>query len=535
LPLALELAAARLNVLTPGEMLDRLDDRFALLVARSRDRPDRHETLAATIDWSYDALNADERAMFGRLSIFSGGFTVESAERVCARHGVARELVIDLISGLVDKSLLVSDQGSLGRRFRFLETVREYATTKLADSGEQSDLARSHAEYFRGLAVDSFDELRGPKEFEWLDRLERERPNLRRALRWHLANELTQEGLLMAGSLDRFWMLSFHLKEGKEWLERFLAADSTPSLARARALNGLGTVDWSDKGLAAALESVRLCRKLGSPEALYGALNNAGVGAMRLGHWETAREVLAECLERARERDDPVDLSFALSKYADVVLEADRDPAEAIALREESVRFARDGDSPGRLVTALTGLGWTRKQTGDLDGASEACQEALQLTDELGLPERAAFGPHWGLAYLSLDIGEIDQAVAHVRAATDHEDARRQRHEQPHETATEEGGLLIVARLAVERSRFEAAATILASEEAQIQQSNGVRAPSNQAELDETVRHVKSQLDPTSFDRAWDQGLGMTATQALEYALDSLEEATADPASPDAA
>jgi predicted ATPase len=227
LPLALELAAARLNILTPQELQQRLDDRFTILTGGTRDQLPRHQTLTATLEWSYQLLSAEERSYLNRLAVFTGGFTLEAAEQVCSGDGVEPGRMLDLVSGLVDKSLLVTYQGMVGRRFRFLETIREYATARLADSGEDDELAQRHAAYFQRLAVASYDQLWGPDEAEWLDRLEEEWPNLRQSLHWHLDQELIQDGQMLAGSLRVFFWRRYHETEGVEWLRRFIAADPT--------------------------------------------------------------------------------------------------------------------------------------------------------------------------------------------------------------------------------------------------------------------------------------------------------------------
>jgi non-specific serine/threonine protein kinase len=289
----LELAAARLNVLTPGELLERLDDRFGLLVGGARDQLPRQQTLTATIDWSYQLLTDGERLLFGRLSVFSGGFTLDAIEAVCAGDGVASDRTLDLVSGLIDKSLVLVDHGRAGSRFSLLETMREYAAAKLAVTSEEDERRQAHAGFYRRLAVDSFDELWGPREVGWLDRLEDEWPNMRRALAWHVDNT-AQDGLLMAGSLYRFGFRRHYVPEIRAWLERFLDADPTPSSARARALNGMGTLSDQRHYFD---EAISLYREYGPTGELAIVLQNAGYNKMNTGDWESARAMIAEAVD----------------------------------------------------------------------------------------------------------------------------------------------------------------------------------------------------------------------------------------------
>ncbi|HKY48432.1 MAG TPA: adenylate/guanylate cyclase domain-containing protein, partial [Acidimicrobiia bacterium] len=236
IPLAIELAAARLRVLAPEQIAARLDDRFRLLTGGSRTVLPRQQTLQATIDWSYDLLDEPEKLLFERLSAFQGGFTLEAAEAVCAGGRIDPGDILDLVSHLVDKSLVGPFESSEGVRYRLLETLRQYGRDRLAMRGETEAVRKSHALYFRGLVEDALPQLRGPEEKVWLDRLETEHDNLRQALRWTIDAREIDLAQGLAGTLYRFWMIRSHVDEGRTWLGQVLALGDQRSNSRARAL-----------------------------------------------------------------------------------------------------------------------------------------------------------------------------------------------------------------------------------------------------------------------------------------------------------
>lgn len=515
LPLALELAAARLNVLSADELLDRLEDRFGLLVRGESDRPERHQTLAATIDWSYGLLDEDEKALLNRLSVFAGGFTIDAAEKICAWNGLPAGPILDIVSSLVGKSLLVSDHGRVGRRFHLLETVHEYAAAKLAAALETDQQRHRYAASFRRLAVESFDELWGPDELAWLDRLEDEWPNIRRALAWHFDTRHTQSGLMMAGSLYRFALRRYHVPETLAYLERFIAADTTPGSARARALHAVGTLTDSAGVLD---EAISLYREFGPADGLRLALNNAAVSVRNKGDWEDAGEILAELVQLARDSSDHMTLVFALANQATVALETGDDPTQSLALAHESLEFARESKSPAAVVQALIVVAELRRHTGDLEGAAAALREAQDLHAEYAPGAIEVL-----LGALALDRGDDERAVRHLG-----EHAALVR---PHVESEPEGPLSGMAaaltfhrwaEIANRRQQYAIATTLLASESAWLETSAFVIYPTDQAEVDKTLREARGQLAPEAFDQAWDRGNAMTVPEALDFAVTEL-------------
>jgi predicted ATPase/class 3 adenylate cyclase len=240
IPLAIELAAARLKVLSVGQLVERLDQQFALLAGTARDLPPHQQTLETTLDWSYDFLGGAERALFTRLSVFSGGFTLEAAETVCSGGLVAREHVMNLLGRLVETSLVMpADSGSV--RYRLLEPISHYARMRLDEGDEVDDLRDRHAAFFLALAEAGDREILGVEQNLWADRLERDRYNLRAALDWLHTSGRDQDALAMAGALRWFWVIKREVSDGTEWLDRTLARrDGVDPAIVARALNGAG-------------------------------------------------------------------------------------------------------------------------------------------------------------------------------------------------------------------------------------------------------------------------------------------------------
>ena len=256
LPLAIELAAARIKMLPPKAMLQRLTSRLKLLTGGARDLPERQRTLRATIEWSHALLDEGEQLLFGRLAVFSGGRTLEAIEAICDALGDLPVDAFDGISSLLDKSLIRQEEGPNGEpRFVMLETVHEFAREKLEDSAEAQEIKRIHAQYFLTLAEVAFPELRGPDQLEWLERLEAEHDNMRAALTWALERKEAEVALRLGGALWWFWWMRGHNSEGRRWLEEALAIEGRvlPEV-RAMALAGAGELATSQGNLDRAKE-----------------------------------------------------------------------------------------------------------------------------------------------------------------------------------------------------------------------------------------------------------------------------------------
>ena len=311
LPLAIELAASRVRMLSAGEISEKLDDRFRFLRGNRTAVP-RHRTLGATIEWSHELLSEKEKVLFRRLSVFAGGWTLSAAEKVCAGDGIGDDEVLELLSCLVDKSLVARDGEE--SRYRMLETVRQYASDRHGESVEREVVHARHARFFLDLAEEAEVHLAGPEQGAWLDLLETEHDNLRAALGWLAERREAERGLRLAAALLRFWWFRGHLSEGRAQLEGLL--DLHPALpirdeVRAKALHALGIHRHSDDALedwamvrSRLQESLELYRKLGDEPRAAAVLQNLGRVNAVLGEWRAAQSALDESLQIGRRLGD---------------------------------------------------------------------------------------------------------------------------------------------------------------------------------------------------------------------------------------
>jgi predicted ATPase/class 3 adenylate cyclase len=385
LPLAIELAAARVKLFAPEAILARLDKSLSLLTGGARDLPARQQTLRGAINWSYDLLDGPERILFRRLSIFSGGWTFETAQEICDPTADMGLDVIDGLMSFVDKSLVRRDDSPTGDpRFRMLETIREYARERLAQSDDAAMIARSHGAYFAALARRAEPELLGSDQAAWLDLLELERDNLRAAMHWAAEAGDVQLALAMAGALWRFWHQRAHLAEGHEQLEALLRRPDAAvgTAARAAALTGLGGVAYwqGDFDLAAAeyAEALEIYRHLDDPAGLADALYNAGFVEMIMKRLEAARPLYEESLAIYGRIGDPTGLTKLREAMAFFLyLQQEYEPA--LALEEENLRTFRQLGEPFRIGNALTLTGLFRVYANQFDAARTALTEAMAI------------------------------------------------------------------------------------------------------------------------------------------------------------
>jgi predicted ATPase len=385
LPLALELAAARLRILSPAELLQRLEHRLDTLSASSPDMPGRHRTLREAISWSHELLSADEQALFRRMAVFAGGASLEAIESVCSGDGVEMVAVLDLVGGLVDKSLVVSatDPATGSMRFHVLETIREFAMEQLVAADEAVAVFDRHLEWSAALAARGWTEIWTSNMRVWLDLLDREHDNLRLALD-HAANAGdTMLGLQVAHSLWPLWDIRGHYREGHRRLTQLLdLADDAPSLARGRALDALG---WL-KGLMGDFEAswpvmregLAMVRLTGSPLDIAWSLGEQGNVAFTLGSAEEARALFSESLELARELDHTLLIGWNLFGlgYA-ALLDGDLDTMERYL--RDALELSREVYQPWAIAWAQFSLGIVSLMTGDLDAATQQVGESLEL------------------------------------------------------------------------------------------------------------------------------------------------------------
>jgi predicted ATPase/class 3 adenylate cyclase len=390
LPLAIELAAARVRLLPPRAMLVRLGSRLKFLTGGARNLPERQRTLRGAIEWSYELLTTEERTLFARLSVFAGGRTLEAIETICDPEGELDTL--DVLESLIEKSLLRQEEGPGGEpRFVMLETIHEFAREKLGESGEAEVVRSRHAEHFLALAEEAEPELKGARQLEWLDRLEEEHDNIRAALGWSFGAGEVEEGLRIAGALSWFWHARGHLSERRRWLEEGLAkaGEGVAPSTRAKALVGLGVaveVHEGDYEKAAPLyeKGLAMYRKLGDREGIANCLCNLGIMVGHAqGDHERSTALLEESLGIYRELGDEHGIASVLNALG-MVETMHGDAARAVAMYEDALALSRESGDAAGVARWLGNLSYAVLLQGDHGRAKTLAEEALATSREQG-------------------------------------------------------------------------------------------------------------------------------------------------------
>ncbi|HEY3059586.1 MAG TPA: LuxR C-terminal-related transcriptional regulator [Chloroflexota bacterium] len=388
LPLALELAAARVRLLTPAALLSRLERSLSLLTGGARDRPARQQTLRAAIDWSYELLEPGEQRLFRQLGVFTGGFTLEAAEAVCELSGPPALDVLDSMEALGRASLVRQVDHAGETRFEMLETVREFAAEQLEQSGELEPVRSRHADYFLALAEKTEPLLHGPQQRQWFDRLEREEANMRAVLEWSLRNEDSEQGVRLAGALWWFWLIRSYLTEGRRWAEAAVAASPALSpLVRAKALYCAAFVATFQndraQGKAWAEAALAICREFGDDRGAAYALACLGLTAMMDGDAPPARAAFEESARLFRATADAWGLRTVLNGFGELE-RLGKNFERAETLYTESLSVARQEQDAHGVGLLLLNLAILALQQSVADRAADLIAEASQIWSELG-------------------------------------------------------------------------------------------------------------------------------------------------------
>lgn len=414
MPLAIELAAARLRMMSPTQVAERLDDRFRLLTGGSRTAVPRQQTLEAAIDWSHDLLTDEEKVLFARLSVFMGGFTLEAAEAVCAGEPLEELAVFDLVGNLVDKSLVRSDEREEGTRYLMLETLRQYALARLAESDEVAEMRTRHAAYFRILVEEAEPHLRSKQEYLWFRKLDEELDNLRQAMGWAVdigEGELAQA---TAGALYRYFMYRWKSTEGVTWAESAVGLSDVATVARAKALLAAGTLALqvmdNDKGASYLDEAIALARELDARELLSAALTNRSAAIWRMeGKVEPAEPLQLEALDISRELGMKDGVIILLEGLGNVALHRG-DHDLALARAHEALELARELESENLVYLARGQLFTVLRVMGRLEEAAQVMAERRDQIERLGFEPRPGETSFYE-ALLALDQGQLERAV----------------------------------------------------------------------------------------------------------------------------
>jgi predicted ATPase/class 3 adenylate cyclase len=477
MPLAIELAAARVRSMSVEELDEHLDRRFRLVTGGSRVAPRRQQTLRALIDWSYDLLDDAEKKLLCRASTFSGGLTLEAAEHVCSGQGIESWEVLDILTSLTDKSLVVAEEHERESRYRLLETVREYAREALRASDPGAHWHSRHLAYFLAMSQEGEPHLFGADQKVWLDRLETEHDNLRAALAWSTAGEDAAAGLRMAGSLWWFWNVRGYLREGRRWLSALLAAaPEREDDARAKALNGVGGMAFHQADYAAARaayeDTLAIARRLDNRPRIAFALNNLAIVAHEVGDYSVAETLNEEALAIQRELGDPRGINISLHNLGTLAGQRG-DYAAARTLYEESLAIRRSQGDRQAAAVSLNNLGVVAALQGDYASARSRHAESLRIRGELG--------DQWGVA-------ESLEGLAIVELAS---------------SAAERAACMWGA---AERVREEIGIPI---------------QPRERPEYDRHVAAAREAIGNPAFETAWQEGRIMSLREAVDFSLGS--------------
>ncbi len=507
LPLAIELAAAQTRMLSVGQLAERLDDIFTVLVGGARTAPHRHQALRATLDWSHDLLDEDERVVFRRLAVFCGGFTLTAAEQVTAGCGIRSERMLELLTRLADKSLLRVDHGASDARYHLLGTVREYALERLAEASEGEAARRAHLRCFAGLVEEVAPRIDRGREGALglereLDRLDAEIPNLRVALEFaHNAGD-PDAALRIAGPLGRFAYLRGHYHEIREWMDTAVTAGTdTPAALRAKALLGSGRLALLQCDYLPAVRrleaALRLYRELGDAQGVASALQVLGSVAREQGRYARAMELHGESLSIAGAVGDQWAVASAHGYLGFACwLQADFERATqecTVALR----MFRELGDVEG-IAWSLLSLGAVARQQGDLEQAAALLQESRSLAERIGFREGIA----WSLEQLGLLAAGRGDPAAVVLLRTSLEIHHDLRDRWRTCSVLED-----LAAIALAQGSPRQAACLLAAAEAMRAAIGTVVAPCESGQHAATLTGAKAALGDEAFAAAWQQGL----------------------------
>jgi predicted ATPase/DNA-binding CsgD family transcriptional regulator len=479
LPLAIELAAARVHMISPQDLSKRLEKSLAVLKGGMRDLPPRQQTLHATIEWSYDLLNDAEKDLFARLSVFQGGRTVEAIEAICG-PGLSID-ILDGLESLLNKSLLFQEEGPDGEpRFYMLETIHEYARAMLEKGGEAEVLQNRHAIYFVELAERAELELRSPREGYWIARLRAENSNLRTALAWSLESADIECGLRLVGSLRDYWHHEGQFVEGLNWttcaIEKFSDA---PFEMKAK------------------------------------ALSVAGFLAYYIGDYERGKEWCRLAIDFYGELDDSANMGWTLVWLAGNLLGHPDEHVEGISKCEEGLSIFRGLEDKLGMAQALTVLGELSRLAGDYERAQRVYEECLMISRELGMKRREAIILN-NLTYVAQNRGDYELAESLVREALALE--------------LDLGsiylfliGIAVLAGPTASKGKPERAARLLGASASLLEGMGVGLQAGDQFEIDHYIDAVRNGLHPDVFKTSWREGQAMTLDEAIAYAMSEEE------------
>ena len=558
IPLAIELAAARVKVLSVEQISKRLDDRFRLLTGGARTALPRQQTLRALIDWSYDILDENEQLLLRRLSVFAGGWTLEAAEEVCSGDGIDSYDVLDLLTQLVNKSLVVVIESSLNgeSRYRMLETIRQYAREKLAETDGGESIRDEHLAYFLKLAEQAGPELFRSNQGVWLKRLDAELDNFRTALERALNKDI-EAGLRIVSTPWRFWYRKY-VGEAAAWLDQLITdTGSITSEIKAKALRvrsdfGLYTSNI-DTAIAWAQESLSMYRKLDDQTGIANALSSLGWLTSWAGEYiNEGQAYLEESLALFRELQDPLGIASVVYRIGFLESGTEDNYAQAMIKYKESVNLLREiGDLDGIArvlsVSAMTAI-WQE----DYVLARALLQESQSLQEQLGdsdtsnhlvftgrihfwlgeYAEAQAYfeknlseSQQWGaIAPISWALIDLGYVFLRQNKFSEAQSYFKESLKIVKEKGLTQGGMIAyalegVASLVVCQKDFERAIRLFAWADAYRESVKNLRPPAEQRDVEKDLATIHAQMDDATFDKLWNEGSKLTIKEAIDLAM----------------
>jgi non-specific serine/threonine protein kinase len=555
IPLAIELAASRVTVLSVDQIHARLNDQLNLLTGGSRTALPRQQTLRAATDWSYNLLSPAEKTLFHRLAVFSGGWTLEAAEAICIGHGLEQARVLELLSGLVDKSLVLTEERRGQPRYQLLATILQYGQERLSQTVEARPIRRRHAEFFLAFAEEGEAKMQGPDQSIWLDRLSAEHDNMRVVLKWALTED-AEVGLRLAGILKEFWDILGHWTEARKWFEELLTREGamTRTAERAKALNAASRFARLEDDHVSARrfseEALSISREFGDKREVAQSLRGLGSLALRQCDYETARALHEESLAIQRKLNDKREIAISLRILTGTAL-CQSDYIAARLMGEESLSIFRElGDKRG-IATSLLNLSAVAIPQGDYASAHSLLEENLairrQLGDKLGIAHslnglgavaqrrrdytearalyeeslalHRALGNKRGIADALTNLAKVVQRGAdYLTARALHTESLTIRRELG-ETAGIAESFEELAALSLLQGLNERAVHLWAAAKA-LRELGGIpRSLDDADDHSSRVNAARAALGEDDFAAAWAEGDAMTLDRAVAYAL----------------
>ncbi|MBC8075676.1 MAG: tetratricopeptide repeat protein, partial [Chloroflexales bacterium] len=520
LPLAIELAATRARLLNPHKLLARLEQRLPLLSSSLRDVPERQQTLHATIDWSYQLLDPYQQALFRRLAVFAGGWTVAAAEAVCADLSHPATGVLDALSALLDASLISEMTGTGEPRCTMLETIREYAHEQLAAQGELARAQELHAGYVVALGAQAALELSGANQLEWLQRCDDELDNLRTVLSWCSAHAVGA-GLRLASDLSRFWDVRGYRREGRDWLETLLdharqPNDPAPAIEERAAgllVAGMLAMYLSDFDPATRRlrESLGLYHQLEDQQNIARVLNNLGNVALQQGAYPQAERYYRESLALRRELNHTMGMAASLNNLA-ITTRLQGDPQAAKAYYDQSLTLYQQAGDRVAAASVMGHIATILLNQGEYSQAQQLYEASHAIAQELGHKP--------GLRHTLAGLGHVARSQLRYSEAKQYfRQSLRLSVEIQHIKAVA-GDLVCFATIAWAEQRVERAAVLLSAAAALNHSAQTAQPPEGIVEFEEHLALVRAALDAASFDGAWARGQGLSLDQAAALAID---------------